>query len=39
MPAPAMPPVVYVPCLVDPDSGVERVHLRTTKDGRTALLA
>lgn len=39
MPAPAFPPVVYVPCLVDPDTGTERVHLRTTKDGRTALLA
>ena len=39
MPAPAMPPVVYVPCLVDPGTGAERVHLRTTKDGRTALLA
>lgn len=33
------PPVVYVPCLVDPATGSMNVMLRTTTDGRAALLA
>lgn len=35
---PDMPPVIYVPCTRDEPSGELHVALRTTKDGRTALL-
>ncbi|MBI9113439.1 SAV_915 family protein [Sanguibacter suaedae] len=34
-----LPPVVYVPCFADDDGQVTAVQLRTTADGRTALLA
>ena len=33
------PPVVYVPCSTDADTGAMSVTLRVTTDGRTALLA
>lgn len=33
------PPVVYVPCLPDRSRAAASVTLRTTADGRTALLA